>query len=453
MTKTVQKSKARDMTQGSIWKQLLLFSLPLMAGNLFQQLYNTVDSIVVGNFVGKEALAAVGSVGPIINSLIGFFMGLSTGAGVIISQYYGAKADEKVSRTVSTTLVMTFFLSIVFTILGIFITPYMLRMMSTPNDVIRESATYLKIYFGGVAGLMFYNMGSGVLRAVGDSRHPLYFLIFSAVVNTVLDLLFVGVLKLGVGSAALATIISQFISALLCLRRLLRSPEEYRLVPSRIRFDPIMLKQIISNGLPAGLQNSIIALANVVVQSNINSFGKMAVAGCGAYSKVEGFGFLPITCFSLALTTFISQNLGAKQYDRAKRGARFGILCSITLAEIVGICVYFLSPYLIAAFNSDPEVVAYGTLQAHTITLFYFLLAFSHCIAGIMRGAGKATVPMFVMLCCWCIIRVTYITIAVRIFPVINTIFWAYPLTWTLSSILFFLYYRKADWIHGFEKK
>ena len=213
MTKTVQKSKARDMTQGSIWKQLLLFSLPLMAGNLFQQLYNTVDSIVVGNFVGKEALAAVGSVGPIINSLIGFFMGLSTGAGVIISQYYGAKADEKVSRTVSTTLVMTFFLSIVFTILGIFITPYMLRMMSTPNDVIRESATYLKIYFGGVAGLMFYNMGSGVLRAVGDSRHPLYFLIFSAVVNTVLDLLFVVSFGMGIEGVALATVIAQCLSA------------------------------------------------------------------------------------------------------------------------------------------------------------------------------------------------------------------------------------------------
>ena len=217
MTKTVQKSKARDMTQGSIWKQLLLFSLPLMAGNLFQQLYNTVDSIVVGNFVGKEALAAVGSVGPIINSLIGFFMGLSTGAGVIISQYYGAKADEKVSRTVSTTLVMTFFLSIVFTILGIFITPYMLRMMSTPNDVIRESATYLKIYFGGVAGLMFYNMGSGVLRAVGDSRHPLYFLIFSAVVNTVLDLLFVVSFGMGIEGVALATVIAQCLSAVLTL--------------------------------------------------------------------------------------------------------------------------------------------------------------------------------------------------------------------------------------------
>ena len=329
----------------------------------------------------------------------------------------------------------------------------MLIWMGTPADVLPNSLLYFRIYFMGSLAFVLYNVFVGILQSIGDSRHPLNYLILSSIVNIVLDLLFVGVLKLGVGSAALATIISQFISALLCLRRLLRSPEEYRLVPSRIRFDPIMLKQIISNGLPAGLQNSIIALANVVVQSNINSFGKMAVAGCGAYSKVEGFGFLPITCFSLALTTFISQNLGAKQYDRAKRGARFGILCSITLAEIVGICVYFLSPYLIAAFNSDPEVVAYGTLQAHTITLFYFLLAFSHCLAGIMRGAGKATVPMFVMLCCWCIIRVTYITIAVRIFPVINTIFWAYPLTWTLSSILFFLYCRKADWIHGFEKK
>ena len=356
------------MTEGSIWKKIVTFAFPLFLGNLFQQLYNTADSLIVGNFLGSDALAAVSSSGSLIFLMVGFFNGIAMGAGVVVARYYGARQTDRLQRAIHTD-----------------------------------------VAFGIVAGIL--------LTIIGLILAP------------------------------------QFISALLCLRRLLRSPEEYRLVPSRIRFDPIMLKQIISNGLPAGLQNSIIALANVVVQSNINSFGKMAVAGCGAYSKVEGFGFLPITCFSLALTTFISQNLGAKQYDRAKRGARFGILCSITLAEIVGICVYFLSPYLIAAFNSDPEVVAYGTLQAHTITLFYFLLAFSHCIAGIMRGAGKATVPMFVMLCCWCIIRVTYITIAVRIFPVINTIFWAYPLTWTLSSILFFLYYRKADWIHGFEKK
>lgn len=255
------------------------------------------------------------------------------------------------------------------------------------------------------------------------------------------------------GSAALATIISQFISAGLCLRRLMKSPDDYRVSIRKIRFDFSMLRQVISNGLPAGLQNSIIALANVVVQSNINSFGKMAVAGCGAYSKIEGFGFLPITCFALALTTFISQNLGAKQYDRAKKGARFGILCSIVMAELVGICIFFLSPVFIAAFNNDPEVIAFGTRQAHTVTLFYFLLAFSHCIAGILRGAGKSTVPMFVMMICWCVIRVTYITIMVRVIPDISVIFWAYPLTWALSSIIFLIYFLKGNWMYGFEKK
>ena len=427
------------MTEGSIWKKIVTFAFPLFLGNLFQQLYNTADSLIVGNFLGSDALAAVSSSGSLIFLMVGFFNGIAMGAGVVVARYYGARQIDRLQRAIHTDVAFGIVAGILLTIIGLILAPQMLVWMGTPADVLPNSLLYFRIYFMGSLAFVLYNVFVGILQSIGDSRHPLNYLILSSIVNIVLDLLFVGVLKLGVGSAALATIISQFISALLCLRRLLRSPEEYRLVPSRIRFDPIMLKQIISNGLPAGLQNSIIALANVVVQSNINSFGKMAVAGCGAYSKVEGFGFLPITCFSLALTTFISQNLGAKQYDRAKRGARFGILCSITLAEIVGIC--------------DPEVVAYGTLQAHTITLFYFLLAFSHCIAGIMRGAGKATVPMFVMLCCWCIIRVTYITIAVRIFPVINTIFWAYPLTWTLSSILFFLYYRKADWIHGFEKK
>ena len=441
------------MTEGSIWKKIITFAFPLFLGNLFQQLYNTADSLIVGNFLGSDALAAVSSSGSLIFLMVGFFNGIAMGAGVVVARYYGARQTDRLQRAIHTDVAFGIVAGILLTVIGLILAPQMLVWMGTPADVLPNSLLYFRIYFMGSLAFVLYNVFVGILQSIGDSKHPLNYLILSSIVNIVLDLLFVGVLKLGVGSAALATIISQFISALLCLRRLLRSPEEYRLVPSRIRFDTIMLKQIISNGLPAGLQNSIIALANVVVQSNINSFGKMAVAGCGAYSKVEGFGFLPITCFSLALTTFISQNLGAKQYDRAKRGARFGILCSITLAEIVGICVYFLSPYLIAAFNSDPEVVAYGTLQAHTITLFYFLLAFSHCIAGIMRGAGKATVPMFVMLCCWCIIRVTYITITVRIFPVINTIFWAYPLTWTLSSILFFLYYRKADWIHGFEKK
>jgi putative MATE family efflux protein len=297
---------------------------------------------------------------------------------------------------------------------------------------------------------VLYNNFVGILQSVGDSRHPLYYLIFSSVVNVVLDLLFVGVLHFGVGSAAAATILSQFVSAALCLYRLMRkSPEEYRVSIRQIRLDRFMLRQIISNGLPAGLQNSIISIANVVVQSNINSFGKMAVAGCGSYSKIEGFGFLPITCFSMALTTFVSQNLGAQKYDRVKKGVRFSVICSLILAELVGIVIYLTIPTLISAFNSDPQVIAFGTKQARTVTLFYFLLAFSHCMAGILRGAGKSTVPMFVMLICWCIIRVTYITIIVRLIPSIGVIFWAYPLTWFLSSVLFLIFYLKSDWIHG----
>ena len=232
----------------------------------------------------------------------------------------------------------------------------------------------------------------------------------------------------------------------------MKSPEEYRVRLSRIKIDVLVLRQIISNGLPAGLQNSIISLANVVVQSNINKFGEMAVAGCGSYSKVEGFGFLPITCFALALTTFISQNLGAKEYSRAKKGAVFGVFCSITIAELIGLVIYGLAPMLISAFSSTPEVISYGTAQAHVATLFYFLLAFSHCMAGILRGAGKSTVPMLVMLVCWCIIRVTYITITVHLIPDIRVIFWAYPLTWTLSSIVFLIYFLKSDWLHAFEK-
>ena len=326
-------------------------------------------------------------------------------------------------------------------------------MMGTPADVLPNSITYFRIYFCGSLAFVMYNFLVGILQSVGDSRHPLIYLIISSVVNIVLDLVLVAGLNFGVGAAALATVISQFISAFLCLRQLLKSPDTYRIYFKKIGIDKRMLKQIISNGLPAGLQNSIIALANVIVQSNINTFGQMAIAGCGSYSKVEGFAFLPITCFALALTTFISQNLGAKEYARAKKGAVFGIICSITMAELVGVVIYILAPKLIAAFNGTPEVVSYGTAQAHTDALFYFLLAFSHCIAGILRGAGKSIVPMLVMLACWCIIRVTYISIVVKFIPDIQVIFWAYPMTWALSSITFLIYFLKSDWIHGFEKR
>ena len=242
-------------------------------------------------------------------------------------------------------------------------------------------------------------------------------------------------------------------SALLCLRRLLREQGPHRVELRLIRFDGAMMRRIISNGLPSGIQNSIISLANVVVQSNINAFGRDAMAGCGSYSKVEGFGFLPITCFAMALTTFISQNLGARQFDRVKKGARFGVLCSVCIAELIGILVYALAPYLIRAFNDDPAVIEFGMAQARTVTLFYFLLAFSHGMAAIFRGSGKAIVPMLVMLVCWCVIRVSYITVAVHFIPRITTVFWAYPLTWTLSSIVFLTYYLKGNWLHAFERQ
>lgn len=449
----MQQKKTIPMTEGTIWKRIILFAIPLFLGNLFQQMYNTADSLIVGNFLGSDALAAVSSSGSLIFLMVGFFNGIAVGAGVVVARYYGAREMEKVQKAIHTTIAFGILSGIVLTVVGIVLAPQILVWMGTPADVLVNSVLYFRIYFCGSIAFVLYNIFVGILQSVGDSKHPLMYLIISSVINVVLDLLFVAVFHMGVGSAAFATIISQFVSAILCLIQLLRSPADYRVSIPKIRLDIPMLKQIISNGLPAGLQNSIIAFANVIVQSNINSFGKMAVAGCGSYSKIEGFGFLPITCFALSLTTFISQNLGAKQYDRAKKGARFGILCSITMAELVGIFIFTFAPILLSAFGSDPEVIAYGAAQARTVTLFYFLLAFSHCIAGILRGAGKATIPMIIMMVCWCIIRVSYITIIVHFIPRINVVFWAYPLTWTLSSICFLIYFLKADWIHGFEVK
>ncbi len=449
---TMMDTNNNLMTIGPIWKKITLFAMPIFLGNLFQQLYNVVDSLVVGNFVGRDALAAVSSSGSLIFLLVGLFGGIFVGAGVVISRYFGARDLEKVEVAIHTTIAFGIVAGIVLTILGVGLSPSILRMMGTPESVLPNSILYLRIYFSGILSVVMYNTASGIFQAVGDSRHPLYYLIVSSIINIVLDLIFVAVFHWGVAGAGLATVFSQTVSAVLGFYQLSHRVTEYQVHFKKIHFNLPMLKQVLKMGIPSGLQNSIIAFANIVVQSNINTFGAMAVAGCGAYSKIEGFGFLPITSFALALTTFIGQNLGAKEYTRAKRGARFGILICIVLAELVGLLIYLLAPIFISAFNSDPEVIGFGSLQAHTVTLFYFLLAFSHCIAGILRGAGKSIVPMFVMLVCWCIIRVSYVTIITNIIPHIQVIFWAYPLTWTLSSIVFIIYYLKADWVHGYEK-
>jgi putative MATE family efflux protein len=327
-----------------------------------------------------------------------------------------------------------------------------LGWMGTPAEVLPQSISYFRYYFLGAIFVVMYNIFVGILHAVGDSKHPLYYLIVSTFVNIGLDVLFVGVFGWGVGSAAMATTISQGISALLCFIHLLRIDAPYRIKVKEIAVDKKSLLDIIKYGLPSGVQNSVIALANVVVQTNINSFGKAAMAGCGSYSKLEGFAFLPVTCFTQALSTFVGQNLGAGYHDRVKKGVGFGITCSCLMAELVGVVSYLFAPQLIGFFSETEAAIDFGVRHMRTICLFYFLLAFSHCIAGIMRGAGKATVPMFTMLACWCVIRVSYITVAVRIVNKLTTVSWAYPITWTLSSIIFLIYFLKADWIHNFDK-
>lgn len=435
-------------------KKLLGFAIPLFFGNLFQQLYNTADSLIVGNFVGSDALAAVSSSGSLIFLLVGLFNGISMGAGVVIARYFGARDQENVTRAVHTTVFFGVVSGLLLTVLGIVMTPLLLRWMGTPESVLPQSITYFRIYFAGILGLVLYNIAVGILQAMGDSKHPLIYLIISSCINVVLDLLFVAVLGYGVGAAALATIIAQGVSAVLAFRRLMTNQGEYRVQPRLVRYDRPMLKQILAVGLPSGLQNSIISLANVIVQSNINAFGANAMAGCGVYFKVEGFGFLPVTCFAMALSTFVSQNLGAGREERAKKGTLLGTLCSMAVAELVGLCLYFLSPYIMAAFNRDPNVVAFGVSQARTEALFYFLLSFSHCMAGVLRGAGRAKVPMLVMLACWCVIRITYITITVAIIPDIRVVFWAYPITWSLSGLAFSVYMLRGTWLkppkHGF---
>ena len=446
-------NRQRSLTEGSIWKGILLFALPVFLGNVFQQLYNAFDAWCVGNYIGDDALAAVSSSGSLIFMMVSFFNGVSMGAGVVIARAFGAKQHEDMRKAIHTAIAFGLVTGAILTVAGVALTPTILRWMGTPADVLPQSISYFRYYFCGALFVVMYNIFVGILHAVGDSRHPLYYLIISATVNIVLDLLFVAGLGLGVGSAAIATTISQGISALLCFIHLLRTKEVYKVHLKEIRFHKKSLVDIVRYGLPSGVQNSVIALANVVVQSNINSFGKAAMAGCGSYSKLEGFVFLPVTCFTQALSTFVGQNLGAGKHDRVKKGAAFGVTCCCLMAECIGVVSYWLAPQLIGFFSETQEAINFGVSHMRTICLFYFLLAFSHSIASVMRGAGKATVPMFTMLGCWCLFRVSYITVAVKLVNQLTTVSWAYPITWTLSSIVFLIYFLKADWIHNFDRE
>ena len=430
------------MTEGSVRKKIITFAIPVFIGQLFQQMYNTADSLIVGRLIGRTALAAVTSIGSLIFLVVGFFMGFSMGAGVVIARDIGSGDSEQVSRSVHTTVAMGLAASIVMSLLGVFLTPVILRWMDTPADVFPEAALYLRVYFFGSTGLVFYNLLVGILQASGDSKHPLYYLIFCAILNVILDYSFIRFFGMGVEGAALATIIGQLISAFLVLHRLLHTTESIRVDFRKVRFHKDKLLQIIHIGLPSALQACVIDLANMMIQAYINSFESAAMAGIGASQKLEGFIFLPVNAFSMALSTFVAQNLGANKKDRMREGIRFGLITAVVVVFSVSVLNYLFSPTLVGLFNSEPEVIAYGTLRSRICSFFFCLCGFSHVASAVMRGLGKPVVPTLVMLFCWCAVRVITLMTIGQVYHEILLVIWIYPITWALSSIFYVFFLR-----------
>lgn len=445
--KKKQKIRQVIMTEGVIWKQLLAFSMPLLVGNLFQQLYNTVDSVVVGNFIGSEALAAVGSSNSLINLIIGLFMGIGTGAGVIISQYYGAKDEDRLHLAVHTTMALSLIGGLVLIGTGVSLSPLILKWMGTPDDVMSNSVAYLRIFFWGSLFNLLYNMGAGVLRAVGDSRRPLYYLCISSVVNIVLDLVFVIVFHFGIAGVGYATVIAQAVSSVLTIWALVTSKEAYRLIPSKIRVHKRMMMRILKIGIPSGIQQSIISLSNVIVQANVNSFGYTAMAGFGSYSKIDGFAMLPLQSFCMAATTFTGQNIGARKAKRVKQGILQGIVISLCYTALISLILYWNGVKILGIFSPDEAVNAYGYKTMLILLPFYWTIAIHQILMGSIRGSGRTMVTMFIGVGNMCILRMIYINLLVPFFPSFEAVIWCYPITWLTTMSMDWIYNVKAKWI------
>ena len=436
------------MIEGPIRRQILRFAIPVFVGYLFQQLYNTADALIVGNLIGSAALAAVTGTGALIHFIVGFFQGFSLGAGVVIARHIGGEDEERTEKTVHTAVAMGLIFCVIVTLAGVFLTPSILRLMGTPDDVLPRAVLYLRIYFAGCSGLVLYNMFVGILQASGDSTHPLYYLVISSLVNIVLDIVFIAVFRMDVDGAALATVLSQCLSAVLVFFRLYRRDDSIRIRLNKIRVDVRALKEIFLYGLPTAVQGSVIDFSNMLIQSYINSFSSAAMAGIGAFIKVEGFAFLPVTAFSMAMSTFISQNLGAGRRDRVREGMRFGLVSCVLAIECIGLIAFLFTPTLVSAFNQDPEVIAYGVLRGRICSLFYCLLGFSHVCSAVFRGLGKPIVPMVVMLVCWCAVRVLVLFTIGQVYHNILLVCWIYPITWFLSTVtdlVYLSYLRKKQ--------
>ena len=439
---SLKKSTARAMTSGPILRQLVLFALPLMLGNVFQMLYNTVDSIVVGQFVSKQALAAIGSTTMITNMMVFFFNGFSVGAGVVIGQYFGAREMDKLHRAIETTMAATFLLSALFSAAGVLAVEPLLRLMSTPDDVFADAALYLRIYIGGISGLLIYNMGSGVLRAVGDSTRPLYFLILTSVLNIALDLLFVLGLKTGIAGAAIATVIAQALSAVLILLLLTRTRDIYRLSWRELRLEWPILRRIFAVGLPAGVQSVITAFSNVFVQRYVNVFGSDVMAGWASYNKLDQFVMLPMQSMAMAATTFVSQNIGAGEERRADRGTVISLLLTFGITGTVIALLIAFAPAAVGLFSPDKEVIRWGVLFIRTNCAFLLFNCANHVLAGALRGRGDSRGPMIIMLSCFVAVRQTYLYLITHL--VANTariVGFGYPVGWSSCCAVMVLYF------------
>ncbi len=436
------------MTSGSIIKQILLFSLPLMFGNIFQMLYNTVDSIVVGNYVSTQALAAVGSTTMIINMLVFFFNGFSVGASVVISRFFGAKEIGRLHVAIETTMAATFIFCVAFTFIGIKGVGPMLRFMATPDDVFADASTYLTIYFAGITGLLIYNMGSGILRAVGDTIRPLFLLILTSIMNIILDLVFVKAFHFGIEGVAYATIISQFISAALILWLLLRTNDIYKLTISDLKIDPETMKMIIIIGLPTGIQSVITAFSNIFVQSYINYFGSACMAGWSSYNKLDSFIMLPMQSMAMAATTFVSQNIGAGKVKRAEEGTRTAVIMSLVTTGFIALMLYIFARPAIRMFSAEEAVIEFGALFIHTNVFFLMFNCINHTLAASLRGRGDSKGPMIIMLSTFVALRQIYLfTITHYVANTPKLVGFGYPVGWMSCCVVevtyYFLRYKK----------
>ena len=446
-----EKSKGNLMTEGKIWKNILYFSIPLILGNLLQQLYNTADSIIVGNFVGSEALAAVGSSTSLIYLLIAFSQGAAVGAGVVVAQFIGAKDNKSTYDAVHTAFFIATVLGIVLTVGGVIFSPTILRLMNTPDDVIKDSVTYLRLYSCGLIFNVVYNMAAGILNAAGNSKRSLIYLAYASVTNIVLDLILIGVLKMGVAGAAIATDISQVVSCMLAMKFLMNISENYRVNIRQISFNKKMAKRVIKIGLPTGIQNMVISFSNILVQASINGFGSLAMAGFGAYMKIDGFNILPVMSFSMAVTTFVGQNYGAGKIDRVKKGMWTTIGMGMIYTIVTGILLLLFSTEIMRLFTGDTEVIAYGKRAMLFFCPFYFTLSILQSLAGTVRGTGKSVPPMVVLLVSMCLFRIVWIQFILPIFNSIDGIFMLYPVSWVLGTILMILYTCKGSWLEIYK--